>query len=200
MLKVVLVEPQIPPNTGNVIRLCANVGAALHLVRPLGFDIDDASLRRAGLDYHEFVDMTVHDDLAACRAAIDGTAGDGDAGGGKHGGGAAAGGAVGDALPGSGAGGSGGAVGDGEAAPRWYAFSRHATRRYDEVRYGPDDVLVFGTEATGLAPEVRASFGSDLIALPMRPDNRSVNLSNSVAVVAYEAWRQLGFPGAAPLG
>lgn len=164
MLKVVLVEPQIPPNTGNVIRLCANVGAALHLVRPLGFDIDDASLRRAGLDYHEFVDMTVHDDLAACRAAIDGTAPD-------------------------------------EASSRrWYAFSRHATRRYDEVRYGPDDVLVFGTEATGLAPEVRASFGSDLIALPMRPDNRSVNLSNSVAVVAYEAWRQMGFPGAAPLG
>jgi len=154
MLSVVLVEPQIPPNTGNVIRLCANVGAALHLVRPLGFDLDDASLRRAGLDYHEYVDLRVHDSLDECRALLGG-------------------------------------------AGRWFGFSRHATRRYDEVAYAADDVLVFGTEATGLAPDVRASFGDDLVALPMRPGNRSVNLSNSVAVVAYEAWRQLGFPGAA---
>lgn len=154
MIHVVLVEPQIPPNTGNVIRLCANVGAALHLVEPLGFDIDDASLRRAGLDYHEFVDLSVHASLGECRDAL---AGAGD----------------------------------------WYGFSRHGTRRYDEVRYGSDDVLVFGTEATGLAPDVRASFGDRLVSLPMRPGNRSVNLSNSVAVVAYEAWRQRGFGGAA---
>ncbi len=154
MLNVVLVEPQIPPNTGNVIRLCANVGAALHLVEPLGFDINDASLRRAGLDYHEFVDLAVHQSLDDCRTALIG-------------------------------------------AGTWYGFSRHSTRRYDEVAYGPDDVLVFGTEATGLAPDVRASFGDRLVTLPMRPGNRSVNLSNSVAVVAFEAWRQLGFAGAA---
>lgn len=154
MLNVVLVEPQIPPNTGNVIRLCANVGAALHLVEPLGFDIDDASLRRAGLDYHEFVDLAVHASLDDCRTALVG-------------------------------------------AGTWYGFSRHGARRYDEVAYGPDDVLVFGTEATGLAPDVRASFGDRLVTLPMRPGNRSVNLSNSVAIVAFEAWRQLGFAGAA---
>lgn len=154
MLNVVLVEPQIPPNTGNVIRLCANVGAALHLVEPLGFDIDDASLRRAGLDYHEFVDLAVHASLDDCRTALVG-------------------------------------------AGTWYGFSRHGARRYDEVAYGPDDVLVFGTEATGLAPDVRASFGDRLVTVPMRPGNRSVNLSNSVAVVAFEAWRQRGFAGAA---
>lgn len=157
MTHVVLVEPQIPPNTGNVIRLCANVGASLHLVRPLGFDIDDASLRRAGLDYHEFVDLAVHASFDDCRAALAG----------------------------------------GVRAGEWYGFSRHGTRRYDTVAYGPDDVLVFGSEATGLAPEVRESFGDRLVALPMRPDNRSINLSNSVAVVAYEAWRQQGFSGSA---
>ena len=122
MLNVVLVEPQIPPNTGNVIRLCANVGAALHLVEPLGFDIDDASLRRAGLDYHEFVDLAVHASLDDCRTALVG-------------------------------------------AGTWYGFSRHGARRYDEVAYGPDDVLVFGTEATGLAPDVRASFGDRLVTV-----------------------------------
>ncbi len=158
MLHVVLVEPQIPPNTGNVIRLCANVGAALHLVEPLGFDIDDASLRRAGLDYHEFVDMEVHASLGECLGSLVGRSGD------------------------------------------WYGFSRHGTTRYDQVAYGPDDVLVFGTEPTGLSKQHRESFGDRLLSLPMRPDNRSVNLSNSVAIVAYEAWRQAGFPGAAPTG
>ena len=153
MFHIVLVAPQIPPNTGNVIRLCANVGASLHLVRPLGFDIDDASLRRAGLDYHEFVTMRVHDDLAQCRAAI----------------------------------------GD---SPSWYGLSRHGRRTYTDVAYSPGDVLVFGSEASGFTPEVRAGFGERLISLPMRPDNRSLNLSNSVAVVAYEAWRQNGFAGA----
>jgi len=154
MIHVVLVHPQIPPNTGNVIRLCANVGAALHLVEPLGFDIDDASLRRAGLDYHEYVDLAVHPTLDACREAL-------------------------------------------RDAGDWYGFSRHGAKRYDEVAYGPDDVLVFGTEATGLDPAVRESFGDRLVSLPMRPGNRSVNLSNSVAVVAYETWRQTGFAGAA---
>jgi len=156
MFHVVLVQPQIPPNTGNVIRLCANVGAALHLVEPLGFDIDDASLRRAGLDYREYVDMAVHASLDECRAAI----------------------------------GEGG---------RWFGFSREGTTRYDRVAFEPGDVLVFGSEATGLAPEVRATFGDRLVSLPMRPDNRSLNLSNAVAVVAYEAWRQNGFAGAAPV-
>ncbi|NLA36330.1 MAG: tRNA (cytidine(34)-2'-O)-methyltransferase [Actinobacteria bacterium] len=153
MFHVVLVEPQIPPNTGNVIRLCANVGATLHLVRPLGFDIDDASLRRAGLDYHEFVTMQVHEDLAACRAALN-------------------------------------------EAGTWYGFSRHGTRRYCDVPFAPGDVLAFGSEPSGFTPEVRASFGEHLITLPMRPGNRSLNLSNSVAVVAYEAWRQNSFGGA----
>lgn len=153
MFHVVLVEPQIPPNTGNVIRLCANVGARLHLVRPLGFDVDDASLRRAGLDYHEFVDMNVWDDLAACRAGI------------------------------------------GEDVT-WWGFSRHGERRHVDVEFRPGDVLAFGCEASGFAPEVRASFGDHLVRLPMRPGNRSLNLSNAVAVVAFEAWRQNGFVGA----
>ncbi|MFN8051054.1 MAG: tRNA (cytidine(34)-2'-O)-methyltransferase [Acidimicrobiales bacterium] len=157
MFNIVLVHPEIPPNTGNVIRLSANVGAALHLVRPLGFDIDDASLRRAGLDYHEFVDLAVHESLDECRAAI--------------------------------------AASHPDAS--WYGFSRDGAARYDRVGYRPGDVLVFGCESSGLAPEVRASFGDRLVALPMRPDNRSLNLSNSVAVVAFEAWRQNGFGGSA---
>lgn len=152
MFHVVLVRPQIPPNTGNVIRLCANVGAALHLIEPLGFDIDDASLRRAGLDYHEFVDMQVYGSLDACRSAL------ADAG-------------------------------------RWYAFSRDGALRYDAVNYAAGDVLVFGSESDGLDVATRAVFEDSVVSLPMRPDNRSLNLSNSVAVVAYEAWRQNGFVG-----
>ena len=150
MFDVVLYRPEIPPNTGNVIRLCANAGARLHLVEPLGFSIDDKQLRRAGLDYHEFTSMRVHADWDSCIAAL------------------------------------------GEV--RRFAFTRRAARRYDEVRYRAGDALVFGAETSGLPEDVLARFGEDArLKLPMRPGNRSLNLSNAVAVVVYEAWRQLGF-------
>ena len=154
MFDVVLYRPEIPPNTGNVIRLCANTGARLHLVEPLGFSIDDKQLRRAGLDYHEFTTMRVHRDWDACIEAL------------------------------------------GNA--RRFAFTRRATRRYDCVAYREGDVLVFGSETSGLPEEVLARFAPDeRIKLPMRPANRSLNLSNAVAVVVFEAWRQLGFAGGA---
>ena len=155
MFDVVLFQPEIPPNTGNVIRLCANTGARLHLVEPLGFSIDDRQLRRAGLDYHEFTPLRVHASWDACMAAL------GDA--------------------------------------RRFAFTRRAERHYDRVEYRERDVLVFGAETSGLPDDVLARFGQDSrIKLPMRPGNRSLNLSNAVAVVVYEAWRQQGFSGAEP--
>ena len=152
MFDVVLYRPEIPPNTGNVIRLCANTGARLHLVEPLGFSLDDKQLRRAGLDYHEFTTLRVHRDWDACMAVL------GDA--------------------------------------RRFAFTRRAERRYDAVAYRENDVLVFGAETAGLPDDVLARFDRDArIRLPMRPGNRSLNLSNAVAVVVFEAWRQLGFAG-----
>lgn len=156
MLEVVLVEPQIATNTGNIIRLCANVGARLHLVRPLGFALDDASLRRGGLDYHELADTQVWDTWADCRAAL-GT------------------------------------------ERRWFATTtRDPRRRYDEVEYRAGDVVVFGCEATGLGESLLAEFASEQrLHIPMRPANRSLNLANAVSVVAYEAWRQHDFAGAA---
>jgi len=156
MLEVVLVAPQIPTNSGNVIRLCANVGARLNLVRPLGFTLDAAALRRGGLDYHELTDTQVWDTWADCRSAL----------------------------------------GDDR---RWFATTTRAPhRRYDEVDYRAGDVVVFGCEATGLAEELLAEFaGERRLRIPMRPSNRSLNLANAVSVVAYEAWRQHGFAGAA---
>lgn len=153
MLHVVLYQPEIPPNTGNVIRLCANAGAALHLIEPLGFSIDHARMRRAGLDYREFVDMKVHACLDAFLDAV--------------------------------------------APTRLFAFSSKATRRYDAVRYAPGDALMFGPETRGL-PEhvVEALPPEQRLRLPMMPGNRSLNLSNTVAVAVYEAWRQQGFAGA----
>lgn len=154
MLNVILHHPEIPPNTGNVIRLCANSGAALHLIRPLGFELDDKHLRRAGLDYHEYATMQVHDSLAVCLDAL-------------H-------------------------------QPRVFAFTKHATRRYTDVRYAEGDALLFGSESTGLGPDILADIAPEQrIGLPMQPHNRSLNLSNAVAVSVYEAWRQLGFCGAA---
>ena len=154
MFDVVLYRPEIPPNTGNVIRLCANTGARLHLVEPLGFSIDDKQLRRAGLDYHEFAAMRVHADWEACMAML--------------------------------------------GSARRFAFTRNAARRYDEVRYREGDVLVFGAETSGLPGDVLERFGPDSrLKLPMRPGNRSLNLSNAVAVAVYEAWRQAGFAGGA---
>ncbi|GAA0710960.1 tRNA (uridine(34)/cytosine(34)/5-carboxymethylaminomethyluridine(34)-2'-O)-methyltransferase TrmL [Dokdonella soli] len=154
MLHVVLFQPEIPPNTGNVIRLCANSGAALHLVRPLGFELDHAKLRRAGLDYHEFTTVAVHDDLAAFVAA---------------------------------------------AQPRrLLALSTRGCVRYDAIAYADGDALLFGPETRGLPQGVLDGIdASQRLRLPMRPGNRSLNLSNAVAVVVYEAWRQLGFTGEA---
>ena len=153
MLHVVLYQPEIPPNTGNVIRLCANAGAALHLIEPLGFPIDHAQMRRAGLDYHEFVDMKLHANLDAFLAAV--------------------------------------------APLRLFAFSSKATRRYDTVRFASGDALMFGPETRGLPAEVVDALPPEQrLRLPMMPGNRSLNLSNTVAVVVYEAWRQRDFQGA----
>lgn len=154
MLHVVLYQPEIPPNTGNVIRLCANTGAALHLVRPLGFELDHSRLRRAGLDYHEFARIAVHDDLDAFLAGV--------------------------------------------APRRLFALSTRGVARYDEVAYADGDAFLFGPETRGLPQHVLDAIEpSRRLRLPMRPDNRSLNLSNAVAVVTFEAWRQLGFSGAA---
>ena len=156
VMHVVLVEPQIAPNTGAVIRLCANTGVGLHLVEPLGFRLDDALLRRGGLDYHEYAEVTVHPDLDAARAS----------------------------LPG-----------------RWFAFSASGERRYTDVGFRDDDVLMFGTERTGLGPDLLAAHDPDaVLTIPMMPNNRSLNLANAVAVVVYEAWRQSGFAAAAGRG
>jgi tRNA (cytidine/uridine-2'-O-)-methyltransferase len=153
MLDIVLVEPEIPPNTGNVIRLAANTGARLHLVEPLGFAMDDRQLRRAGLDYHEFASVKTHGDWQACRIFFGGR--------------------------------------------RLFAFTTKATRLYTDVAYARDDVLVFGAETRGLPARVLKDVSGDhRLRLPMRPGNRSINLSNAVAVVVFEAWRQLGFAGA----
>lgn len=153
MLHVVLYQPEIPPNTGNAIRLCANAGARLHLIQPLGFALDDAKLRRAGLDYHEFTRLEVH-------ASLDGF--------------------IASARP-----------------ARLFAFTTRASRRYDQIAYGPDDALLFGPETRGLPHEViEAIPGEQRLRLPMRPGNRSLNLSNAVAVAVFEAWRQMGFDGA----
>jgi tRNA (cytidine/uridine-2'-O-)-methyltransferase len=152
MFHIVLFQPEIPPNTGNIIRLCANTGARLHLIRPLGFRLDDRELRRAGLDYHEYAEIQVHEDWNACQAAMPGR--------------------------------------------RVFAFSTRGARIYDSVAYAPEDVLVFGPETRGLPTEVLAGFAPGRrLRLPMRPGNRSLNLSNAVAVVVYEAWRQAGFAG-----
>jgi len=156
LFHVVLVEPEIPPNTGNVIRLCANTGAQLHLVEPLGFPLDDAKMRRAGLDYHDYATMKVHrgweDFLSSERPD----------------------------------------------PARMFALTTHGSTPFAQVTFRPGDVFVFGSETRGLAPALRESFPpSQRIRLPMRPENRSLNLSNTVAVVVYEAWRQNGFAGGA---
>jgi len=153
MLEIVLVEPEIPPNAGNVIRLAANTGARLHLVEPLGFALEDRQLRRAGLDYREMASVRVHRDWPACRAAL--------------------------------------------GARRLFAVSTRGAVPYASVRYAADDALVFGAETRGLPQALLEEFPpGQRLRLPMRPGNRSLNLSNAVAVVVFEAWRQLGFCGA----
>jgi tRNA (cytidine/uridine-2'-O-)-methyltransferase len=148
MFDIVLVEPEIPPNTGNVIRLAANTGCRLHLVEPLGFSMEDRQLKRAGLDYHEFASVKAHRDWQACRAAF--------------------------------------------AGRRMFAFTTKGGRLYTEVAYAADDVLVFGAETRGLPGSILEQIPQQL-RLPMRAGNRSLNLSNAVAVVVFEAWRQSGF-------
>ena len=152
MFHVVLYQPEIPPNTGNVIRLCANTGAQLHLVRPLGFRLADRDLRRAGLDYHEYAALQVHDDWSMCQKTL--------------------------------------------AGHRLFAFSTKGNRLYATQNYAPGDAFLFGPEASGLPAHVVAGFAADrCLRLPMRSGSRSLNLSNAVAVVVYEAWRQSGFGG-----
>jgi tRNA (cytidine/uridine-2'-O-)-methyltransferase len=157
MFHVVLVEPQIPPNTGNVIRLCANAGAHLHLVQPLGFPLDHAKMRRAGLDYHEFASLRVHAGTAQWQES------------------------------------------ERPDPARVFAFTTRATRLYTQVAFQPGDWLVFGSETRGLPEDwLQAIDPQRRLKLPLRPGNRSMNLSNAVAVAVYEAWRQNGFAGAGP--
>jgi tRNA (cytidine/uridine-2'-O-)-methyltransferase len=152
MFHIVLFEPEIPPNTGNIIRLCANTGTALHLVKPLGFSLDDKQLKRAGLDYHEYSTLQVHENWHACKAAL--------------------------------------------AGKRLFAITTKGSTRHSDIQLKADDVFVFGPETRGLPEEIRAEFTNEhRLRLPMLPDSRSLNLSNSAAVLLYEAWRQIGFEG-----
>lgn len=150
MFHIVLQEPEIPPNTGNIIRLCANAGAWLHLIHPLGFRLDDARLRRAGLDYHEYATVMEHGSFESFRRVT--------------------------------------------APERIFAFSTRGLTNYAQVAYRPGDALVFGPETRGLPADFLEELPADRrLYIPMRPGNRSLNLSNAVALVLYEAWRQIGF-------
>jgi len=152
MFEIVLYQPEIPPNAGNVIRLAANTGARLHLVGPIGFGLDEPSLRRAGLDYAELASVEVHADWASCAQRL--------------------------------------------AGRRVFALTTRATRSYTAERYVSGDVFLFGPESRGLPADLLASLPDDRrVRLPMRQGNRSLNLSNAVAIVIYEAWRQVGFTG-----
>jgi tRNA (cytidine/uridine-2'-O-)-methyltransferase len=152
MFNIVLFEPEIPPNTGNIIRLCANTGAALHLIEPLGFDLTDKQLKRAGLDYHEYASVKVHKNWGACKANLN--------------------------------------------SKRMFALTTKGSTRYTEIKFQPDDVFVFGPETRGLPEEIRNEFLPEFrLRLPMLPNNRSLNLSNSAAILIYEAWRQFEFDG-----
>lgn len=150
MIDVILFEPEIPQNTGNIIRLCANTGARLHLVEPLGFVWDDARVKRAGLDYHEFAEVRRHVDYAACLAHL--------------------------------------------GQPRVFAFSSKAQTRFDAPHFNTGDALLFGPETRGLPEDLLATLPeAHRLRLPMRPGQRSLNLSNAVAVAVFEVWRQLGY-------
>lgn len=152
MFHLVLYQPEIPPNTGNIIRLCANTGATLHLVKPLGFEITDKHLRRAGLDYHEYATLRIHESWEDCQSDLVGR--------------------------------------------RMFAMTTKGATRYTDIRFEAGDVFVMGPETRGLPPEMLAQFAPERrLRLPMMPQNRSLNLSNSSAVLLYEAWRQNGFEG-----
>jgi tRNA (cytidine/uridine-2'-O-)-methyltransferase len=153
LLHLILHQPEIPPNTGNAIRLAANTGFALHLIEPLGFELDDKRLRRAGLDYHEYATLKVWPDLPSCLSAL--------------------------------------------GRPRTFALTTKGTRSVYATAFAPGDALLFGSETSGLPPAIRDALPPEQrLRLPMQPGSRSLNLSNAVAVVAFEAWRQLGFAGA----
>lgn len=150
MINIVLYQPEIPPNTGNIIRLCANTGFALHLVKPFGFALDDKRLRRAGLDYHEWTRVKSYDNWQ-------------------------------DFL-------------EKTQPSRLFSLTTKAKRYYTDAAFEKGDFLLFGPETRGLPEEIRTARGNDFaLRLPMLPDSRSMNLSNAVSVVVYEAWRQLGF-------
>lgn len=152
MFNLVLFQPEIPPNTGNIIRLCANSGTKLHLVKPLGFNLEDKQLLRAGLDYHEFAQLAVHEDWPACRAALGET--------------------------------------------RLFALTTKGSRWFTQVEFLPGDTFMMGPETRGLPEEMLAQFAPEMrLRIPMQPGSRSLNLSNSAAVMVFEAWRQQGFAG-----
>ena len=152
MFHIVLFEPEIPANTGNIIRLCANTGTQLHLIRPLGFDMDDKKLRRAGLDYHEFSDVQEYDDLDEFIEKV--------------------------------------------KPERIFGISTKGTKYVHDIEYKEGDAFLFGPETRGLPEEVRENLGAgQVLRIPMQPTNRSLNLSNSVSLMVYEAWRQLEFKG-----
>jgi tRNA (cytidine/uridine-2'-O-)-methyltransferase len=150
MFDIILYQPEIPPNTGNIIRLCANTGVELHLIKPLGFSLEDKQLKRAGLDYHEFATLKIHENWQTCREVL--------------------------------------------AGKRMFAVTTKGSTRYSEVKFKTGDVFVFGPETRGLPPEILNQFATEnKLRLPMLPQSRSLNLSNSAAVLIYEAWRQNGF-------
>jgi tRNA (cytidine/uridine-2'-O-)-methyltransferase len=152
MFSLILYQPEIPPNTGNIIRLCANTGVALHLIEPLGFDLEEKKLRRAGLDYREFATVTTHKSLDRCLLAL--------------------------------------------GRPRVFALSTHGTTPHSEATFAEGDALLLGPETRGLPQEVLDELPpGQVLRLPMREGSRSLNLSNTAAVIVYEAWRQLGFRG-----
>ncbi len=153
MFHIALANPEIPPNTGNIIRLCANTGGQLHLIHPLAFQLDDKRLRRAGLDYHEWANVLEHDSLADFMQAF--------------------------------------------SDSRVFALSTHGTRSYADVDFKPGDVFLFGSETRGLGQEFLSKMPKDnVLRLPMLENSRSLNLSNTAAIMLYEAWRQNGFDGA----
>ena len=152
MFHLILYEPEIPPNTGNIIRLCANTGVRLHLIRPLGFELRDRELRRAGLDYHEYANVQVHDSLPVCLNCL-----------GEH---------------------------------RLFALTTRGTTRFTDVAYAAGDAFLLGPETRGLPVDVIGELPAErVLRIPLRPGNRSLNLSNAAAVMVYEAWRQTGFAG-----
>ena len=152
MFSIALFEPEIPPNTGNIIRLCANTGAALHLIEPLGFNLEDKQLKRAGLDYHEYANLNIHKNWHEFKLAMTGK--------------------------------------------RMFAITTKGSQNYANVQFQVEDVFVFGPETRGLPEEIRNEFTPEhRLRLPMLPESRSLNLSNSAAVLLYEAWRQAKFEG-----